>query len=174
MSSAWKLVRLREDHPVDAFSCGTRPGSIEINQYLTESALSEQAARLAAVWIVEDAAATSRAECIVGYFTLSPVSVRLSHDILQAMSITAPYQMIGGWLLGRMGLAERHQGHDHGRRLVASAIRIARTLRDATAGTLLAIDPANAELMQWYLQLDFGFRRLAPNDAKMRRLVVKL
>ena len=174
MASPWQLVRLHDEHPVDAFSGGTRPGAADVDKYLRERAHTEQAARIAAVWVVEDTAATTREGRIVGFFTLSPVGVRLSPVIMEAMGIMAPSHTMGGWLLGRMGLAVPHQGHNHGRRLVASAIRTARDLSHATAGPLLAVDPANAELMQWYLELDFSFQRLAPNDPRILRLAVKL
>src|SRR3972149_10266843 len=165
--ASWQLVRLRDEHPVDALSCGTRPGAADVNKYLRESARTEQEARIAAVWVVEDTAATTREGRIVGFFTLSPVGVRLSPVLMEAMGIMAPYHTMGGWLLGRMGLAVQHQGHDLGRHLVASAIRTARDLSYATAGPLLAVDPANADLMQWYLGLGFGFQRLAPTDPRI-------
>ena len=167
-------MRLHSTHPVEAFTCGTRPGSKEIDKYLQVNALNEQAAHLAAIWIVENTAATSRADRLVGFFSLSPVSIRLSAPIMEALNIIAPYQMIGGWLLGRMGIAQQYQGHRRGRLLVASAIKIAKELRDATAGVFLAIDPANDSLTQWYLDLDFGFQRLAPNDLKILRLAMKI
>lgn len=172
--ASWQLVRLHDKHPVDAFSCGTRSGAADVDKYLRERARPEQAARIAAVWVVEDTAATTREECIVGFFTLSPVGVRLSPVLMEAIGIMVPYSTMGGWLLGRMGLAVQHQGHDHGRHLVASAIRTARVLSLATAGPLLAVDPANVELMQWYLGLGFGFQRLAPKDQRIFRLAMKL
>ncbi|MEK7239522.1 MAG: hypothetical protein AAB224_02975 [Gemmatimonadota bacterium] len=159
---------------MDAFSCGTRPGAADVDKYLRERAHTEQAARIAAVWVVEDTAATTREGRIVGFFTLSPVGVRLSPVIMAAMEVMVPYHTMGGWLLGRMGLAVQHQGHDHGRHLVASAIRTARDLSHATAGPVLAVDPANEVLMQWYLGLGFGFQRLAPNDPRILRLALKL
>ncbi|MCX5762344.1 MAG: hypothetical protein NTW72_12735 [Gemmatimonadetes bacterium] len=109
-----------------------------------------------------------------GLFTLSRIGVKLSPVLMEAMGIMASYHTMGGWLLGRMGLAVQHQGHDHGRRLVASAIRTARDLSLATAGPLLAVDPAHVDLMQWYLGLGFGFQRLAPNDPRIFRLAMKL
>lgn len=174
MATNWKLVRLNEAHPVDAFTCGTRPGAAEIDRYLRESAHAEQAAHLAAVWIVEDTVAQAQEEQIVGFFTLSPVSVRLSPQLLEAVQVDAPYAAIGGWLLGRMGLAERLQGHGIGKYLVAAAVHAARALRDDSAGVILAVDPKNASLMDWYLMLDFGFQRIAPTDPRSLRLVMKL
>lgn len=174
MATDWRLARLADHHPVAAFTCGSRPGAADIDRYLRESARIEQDAHLAAVWIVEDRSASAPEDQIVGFLTLSPISVRLSPQMLESMQVRAPYATIGGWLLGRMGVAERHQGKNHGALLVATAIRMARDLRDATAGVMLAIDPKNEALMQWYLGLDFGLRRLAPNDGRNLRLVMKL
>lgn len=173
-ATSWRLVQLHDEHLVEGFSCGTRPGAADVDRYLRESARAEQAARLAAVWIVEDAAAVTGERRIVGFFTLSPTGVRLSPAVVEALGIMAPYHTIGGWLLGRMGLAVQYQGQDRGRLLVASAIAMARKYRRATAGSFLAVDPANAKLMQWYLGLDFGFRRLAPDDPRILRLAMKL
>jgi hypothetical protein len=39
---------------------------------------------------------------------------------------------------------------------------------------MLAEDPKNEALMRRYLALDFGLRRLATNDARNLRLVMKL
>jgi GNAT superfamily N-acetyltransferase len=174
MATNWKLTKLSETHAIDAFTCGTRPGAAEIDRYLRESALTEQAAGLASVWVVEDVSASTREDQLVGVFTLSPVSVRISPDLLAAMGIAAPYAQIGGWLLGRMGLSIRHQGQGYGRLLVATAVRTAREWREQTAGVLLAVDPKNAKLRQWYLDLDFGFHRLESNDSRLLRLVMKL
>ena len=174
MTASWTLVRLRADHPVDTFTSGTRPGAAEIDAYLRDSALIEQQQHLAAVWVVEDAAAAPGDPGIVGFFTLSPVSVRVDGAVLTSFGIAAPYRTIGGWLLGRMGLAVRHQGQDLGSRLVAAAIRKAKDVRDDIAGPLLVVDPKNDSLLQWYLRLDFGFRRVSPGDPRMRRLALKL
>lgn len=174
MKPTWHLVRLNATHPVDAFTCGKRPGAAEVNAYLRERALVEQAARLAAVWVVEDTSATAPADRLVGFFTLSPVSVRLSPAVMAATGIVAPYSTVGGWLLGQMGIAVQYQRRQLGPQLVASAIQAARALSVASAGALLAVDPANARLMQWYLDLDFGFQRLAPHDPRLLRLALKL
>lgn len=174
MQTTWKLVRLDSSHPVTAFTCGTKLGAKEIDEYLHHSALAEQAAGLSMVWIVDDASAVAPAERIVGFYTLSPVSVRLDKQLMAAVGITAPYMSIGGWLLGRMGLATQHQRQDYGALLVASAIATAKKLRNESAGPLLVVDPKNEGLMVWYQKLDFGFRRLMPRDARNRRLVMKL
>ena len=174
MQQSWKLIRLDANHPVAAFTCGTRPGAAEIDRYLREQALIEQAARLSAVWVVEDTNANALNDAIVGFFTLSPVSVRLSPLLMERIGVHAPYLSLGGWLLGKMGVAVQHQGHGLGAPLVASAIARARALRDTTAGPLLVVDPKNEQLMHWYLGLNFGLNRLAPTDPRSLRLAMKL
>ncbi len=174
MQHSWKLVRLHENHPVAAFTCGTRRGAADIDRYLREQALIEQAARLSAVWVVEDTNANAPSDALVGFFTLSPVSVRLSPLLMERMGVNAPYLSIGGWLLGKMGVAVQHQGRRLGAPLVASAITQARALRDSTAGPLLVVDPKNEQLMHWYLGLNFGFSRLTPTDPRVLRLAMKL
>lgn len=170
----WKLSRLRPDHPVGAFTCGSRDGAKEIDAYLHGSALHEQEQRLAAVWIIEDSQAKRSDEQIVGFFSLSPVSVRIAPQVLEANQLDVPYAQIGGWLLGRMGLAERHQGGNVGAAVVAEAIRQAKRLQDATAGVFLVVDPKNDRLLAWYEALEFGFKRADPGNPKQRRLVLKL
>jgi GNAT superfamily N-acetyltransferase len=174
MQTTWKLVRLDASHPVTAFTCGAKPGAREIDEYLHTSALAEQAAGLSMVWVVEDTSADAPEARIVGFYTLSPVSVRLDKQLMAAVGITAPYMSIGGWLLGRMGIAAQHQGQQYGTLLVASAIATAKRLRDESAGPLLVVDPKHEKLMRWYQHLDFGFHRLMPTDDRNRRLVMKL
>lgn len=174
MSTTWRLTRLRADHDLSAFSCGRRPGADAIDVYLRDSALAEQEARLAAVWVVENPGGATPTDRIVGFFTLSPVSVQLSPVVMQTVGVAAPSRSIGGWLLGRMGISQAHQGAGLGRALVASAIVEAKALRDLGAGPLLVVDPKNDALLRWYLGLDFGFVRLAPNDPRLRRLALKL
>ena len=103
------------------------------------------------MWVVEDTNANALNDAIFGFFTLSPVSVRFSPVLMERIGVHAPCLSIGGWLLGKMGVAVQHQGHGLGAPLVASAIARARALRDTTAGPLLLVDPKNEQLMGWYL-----------------------
>ena len=166
------LTRLTESHPVHAFTSGTRPGAAEIDAYLRTSALTEQSAGLSTVWVAEDPNATQDDAVIVGYFTLSPVVVRISPAVTAAFDLPpVPYAAVGGYLLGRLGVASNRQGQGYGAALVAAARKKALALRAEGGGVFLVVDPKNAELAAWYERLDFGFRRL---DAKHPRLVLKL
>jgi len=166
------LTRLDELHPVRAFTCGTRPGAADIDAYLHTSALAEQAAGLSTVWVAVDRTAERQEEVIVGYFTLSPVGVRISPAVTAAFALpSVPYAAVGGYLLGRLGVASNRQGHAYGATLVAAARKKALALREEGGGVFLVVDPKSERLAAWYEGLDFGFRRL---DPKHPRLVLKL
>lgn len=166
------LVQLTSDHHVAGFTCGNHPGSAEIDEFLKRSALTEQAVGLSQVWIATDPQAASPNEFVAAYFTLSPLAIPLTPAVLAALSVgSVPYRAVGGYLLGRPGVAAHLQGQGMGADLVAASIKIARQVRADVGGAFLAVDPKNDELLAWYERLDFGFRRLDPGK---RRIILKL
>jgi ribosomal protein S18 acetylase RimI-like enzyme len=166
------LVQLTSRHDVRGFRSGNHPGSPEIDEYLKAVALAEQAAGLSQVWIALDSEAPNADEHVAAYFTLSPLSVPLTPAVLDTLGLgSVPYRAVGGYLLGRLGVAARLQGQDLGRYLIAAAIKIARQARTDVGGVFLAVDPKNDNLLNWYRRLDFGFQRL---DTGKRRIILKL
>lgn len=169
---SYRLERLTDAHPVRAFTSGSHPGSGDIDAFLHALALEEQRLGWSRVTVAIDTAATAPSEVIVGFFSLSPLSIRIDPTILQAMGLAAAaYPVVGGYLLGRMGVAASRQGQGYGRLLLERAIDAARTASQASGGVFLAVDAKNEKLVQWYLRLDFGFKQLRPGQ---HRLVVKL
>ncbi len=127
------------------------------------------------MWLSIDAEAPNSAGRIAGYFTLSPLSVQVTPAVLEQLGLqSVPYRAVGGYLLGRLGVASRLQGQGLGSALVAAAIKITKQARNDAGGVFLAIDPKNDKLLAWYERLDFGFRRLDPANATKRRLILKL
>ena len=97
---------------------------------------------------------------------------KLTPAILDTLGLgSAPYRAIGGYLLGRLGVAAHLQGQNLGRDLVAAVISIARGVRSQAGGAFLAVDPKNDKLLAWYERLDFGFQKL---DPAKRRIILKL
>lgn len=168
----FSLVRLGASHPVENFTCGSRPGAAEIDEYLKTHALMEQAQGLSSVWLAIDNDGQGPSSPIAGYFSLSPLSIRLSDSLLESVGLSdVQYRTVGGYLLGRLGVAVHLQGKGLGAVLIAMAIKIARQVRHEAGGAFLAVDPKSAELLAWYESLDFGFRRLDPSRS---RLVLRL
>jgi GNAT superfamily N-acetyltransferase len=169
----FSLVRLEASHPVADFTCGTRPGAAEIDEYLKAHALTEQAQGLSSVWLAVENDGQGMTSPIAGYFSLSPLSIRLSDSLLESVGLSdVQYRTVEGYLLGRLGVAAHQQGKGLGAVLIAAAIKIARqVLRYEAGGAFLAVDPKSAKLLAWYEGLDFGFRRLDPTRP---RLVLRL
>lgn len=164
-----RLERLTAQHPVEAFSCGARPGADEITRFLQTQALAEQSAGLSSVTLAIDHDAGGR---IVGFYSLSPLSIRVDEAVRNAVGMpSAPYPSIGGYLLGRLGVAVGQQGKDYGALLVERAIDAARKAQTAMGGVFLAVDPKNAKLLSWYLRLGFGFVQL---DPRRHRILMRL
>ncbi|MBC7672465.1 MAG: GNAT family N-acetyltransferase [Polaromonas sp.] len=170
-SPRFSLVQLAPTHDLERFACGKHPGAAEIDEYLKTSALAEQSAGLSQVWVALD----SHDAAVAGYFTLSPLSVPISPEVLAQLGMgTVPYRAVGGYLLGRLGVAVHRQGEGLGGVLVAAAIRTARQAQRDVGGAFVAVDPKNDRLLKWYEALDFGFPRLDPRSSTRRRLILKL
>ena len=112
----------------------------------------------------------SAPDTVVGFFTLSPLSIRIDPRLLAAVGLDAvPYPSVGGYLLGRLGVDVEYQGQGIGQALVAVAISQARQGRAGTGGVFMAVDAKDDGLVAWYERL--GFARLGPHT---RRLVLRL
>ena len=150
MSTALHLspvVPLTAAHVVSGFECG----DAEIEEFLRERASVEQAARFSQVYVT-----ANRAGEVAAYFTLSPVGVRVEPVLLKSLRmLSAPYPVIGGFLLGRLGVASAPQRAGVGKALVMRAAQIAKREATIVGGTFLAVDPKTDALVRWYALQDF-------------------
>lgn len=161
MTPPLRLEPLTATHSVAVFASGDD----EIDAYLHSRALVEQAQGLAAVYVAID-----HEEAVVGFFTLSPVSLRVDANLEQLLaSRNTPYPQLGGYLLGRMGVDRRSQRQGLGGALIAMALDIARTQRVKTGGVFLAVDPKSQELCRWYET--FGFAVIDPQRKRLRMIL---
>jgi len=168
----FRLTPLTESCPVGAFTCGARTGAAEINEYFRTRAMAEQSAGLSSVTVAINPHAVLDADVVVGFFTLSPLSIPISSAVLDAVGMRGvSYRSIGGYLLGRLGVAKPYQGHDYGAALVAAAIKTARRAQEDTGGFFLAVDAKNDSLVRWCTKLEFGFVQL---ERSRSRLVMRL
>lgn len=149
-----------------AFSSGPRLGAAEIDAFLHYRALPEQQAGWCRVTVAIDPAAQSLPQVIVGFFSLSPLSLPVDERVTRALGLVGVYPQIPGYLLGRLGVAADRQGAGLGRALVERAVDAASKARGLSGGVPLAVDAKDEGLVEWYAQL--GFARLMPE----RRWVV--
>jgi len=152
---------LTPTHKVGAFTCG----DADIDGFLHDRAGIEQALRLSQVYVTVDVD-----DIVCGYFTLSPITVRVDPSLLVRLGVgDVPYPSIGGFLLGRLGVATHLQGRGFGEALVMRAAQIARREAEFVGGVFLAVDAKNDRLTQWYARQSF-----VPLSSKTRRMVLPL
>lgn len=155
------IVPLAPTHKAGAFVCG----DADIDHFLRKLAAAEQALGLSQVYVIADTASE-----VVAYFTLSPLAIRVEPALLERLHIgTAPYPAIGGFLLGRLGVAVSLQHQGVGEALVMRAAQIAKREAKVVGGMFLAVDPKDDRLVTWYGRQDFA--ALGP---RTRRMVLPL
>lgn len=164
------MEALASHHSIAAFSSE----DAAIDAFLHSQALAEQTMGLSSVTVALEG---SRSETVVGFFTLSPLSIKLDPRLLASLDLAKDaikYPSVGGYLLGRLGVARSFQKQGIGSSLVAIAVQHARLGRAGAGGVFLAVDaqPNGSipmeKLIDWYEKL--GFKRLGES----RRLVMRL
>jgi predicted N-acetyltransferase YhbS len=155
------LQSLEASHPIAAFSSG----DAAIDAFLATHALVEQGAGLSRTVVAVNAVSRE----IVGFFTLSPMSIKIEPRVLTALGMAAiAYPAVGGYLVGRLGVHSKCQGQGLGSALIAIATERARRSREETGGVFLAVDAKTERLPKRYST--FGFQQVGQS----KRLVLKL
>lgn len=159
----FRLEALAAHHSVAGFTSG----DAAIDAFLRTTAVAEQTMGLSSITVAVDPRA---GDIIVGFFTLSPLSIRIDPRVLAALGLeSVPYPSVGGYLLGRLGVDQRYQRRGVGQALVAVAVTHARRGREGTGGVFIAVDGKDDSLVGWYEHL--GFVRLG---AHTRRCIMRL
>jgi predicted N-acetyltransferase YhbS len=163
----FRLEPLSPRHDVSGFTCGDSPEARAIDTFLREHARAEHEAGLSSVTVAVDAATDE----VVGFFTLSPLSIPVSPQVLTALGLDAiQYRAVGGFLLGRLGVAVARQGVGLGAALVVKAVEQATNARrEGVGGAFVAVDPKDERLAAWYASL--GFTRLDPDRRRVVRRI---
>lgn len=155
------VVPLSSVHRVAGFTCG----NADIDGFLQHLAAGEQSLGLSQVYVTPSAA-----EEVLGYFTISPLAIRVEPALLAHLGLAvSPYPSIGGFLLGRLGVKSQLQGQGVGEALVMRAAQLAKQESQIVGGVFLAVDPKDDRLARWYARLDF-----IALGSRTRRMVLPL
>lgn len=152
MSGAARHVeKLRRDHPVEAFDCGTEP----LNRYLVRYAWHNQQAGAAQTYVgVVEAGTGTSGTVIVGYHTLSVGQVNIE-DAPERLTKGLAKHPVPVMLLGRLATDRRWQGQGVGKALLRDAML--RTLQAAEIAGIraLAVHAKDEEARRFYEHFDF-------------------
>jgi GNAT superfamily N-acetyltransferase len=141
------LVDLREEriartHDRTNFDCG-EPA---LNDYLARHARQNDKGSVSRTYVMIGTANPAK---VLGYYTLSPISVDAARVPERARPGSGRYD-VAGFLLGRLAVDLSLQGQGLGGQLMFAAARRCVRAAEDVGGTALMIDAKNERACDWY------------------------
>lgn len=151
------VERLARHHARDRF----RSGRDELDRWFWHNAgQADKRQGSARVWVLCDDEIDDGSTPL-GYYALVAHSIAIGDSPADAAKDQPLGYPIGGVLLARLAIDERHQGRGLGRRLLADAIRRIGSADEHIAVPLVVVDAIDERAARFYEA--FGFRR-SPSD----------
>ena len=152
---------LNSRHSRPDFQCGVT----SLDNYLKKQAKQDVKRRISRVFV---AITPKSPAAIVGYYTLSTLSVELSH-LPEDLASKLPRHPIPAALIGRLAVSQQAQGYGVGKMLLVDAIKRTIGVSHEIAIYAMVVDAFDEQTERFYQQ--FGFTSLT---SKNRRLFLPL
>lgn len=136
-----------------------------LDDYIKKRARQDVKRRVSRVFV---ATAAEHPRTIVGYYTLSALSIELLH-LPEALARKLPRHPAPAALLGRLAVNQVAQGHGVGRMLLVDAIKRTLAVSDEIAIYAMVVDAIDERAQRFYEQ--FGF---SPFGSESLRLFLPL
>ncbi len=149
-------IELLDAHDRSAFVSG----SDALDRYLREQAKQDMRRRVASCFVAVD-----NDGIIAGYYTIAATSLILDKLSPERAKRLPRYPSIPAVLLGRLAVAQAHQGKRLGGALVADALL--RATRAEVMAYAMVVDAKDAQAVNFYEHL--GFERLGDDPRKLIR-----
>lgn len=145
-------------HDREEFLCGVEP----LDRYIRERAAAEVRKKVAVCYVVtpDDDSST-----ILGYYTLSSLSIELSRLPDAQRKHLPKYPNVPATLIGRLAVGSEHRGQKLGEFLLLDALRRALHTSDAIGSAFVVADAKDEQAAGFYLQ--YGFRRFATDSMRL-------
>ena len=111
----YEISRLDARHNKQSFSCGSAP----LDPYLKTQASQDIKKNVAVTY----ALTSLNSDEVIGYYTLSTISIDASELADEAIKKLPKYPMLPGVLLGRLAINTNHQGKKIGAHLLIDALK---------------------------------------------------
>lgn len=155
------IAALNSSHDRPGFHCGVA----SLDDYLHKQASQDVKRRISRVFVATTAA---NPHIIVGYYTLSTLSIELD-QLPDTLARKLPRHSIPAALLGRLAVDQQARSHGVGRMLLVNAIQRTLAVSDEIAIYAMVVDALDEQAQSLYEQ--FGFSLL---DSGSRRLFLPL
>lgn len=148
--------------PRSSFSCAVK----ELETYFHKYVSQDVKKGLTKCFVLID----NQESKIIGYYTLSALSVPISNIPQERINKGIPYPNIPAVLIGRLAVDSHFQHQGYGKFLIADAIH--KIKHTAVAAALLVVEAKNENAVAFYERLGFiAFKEL---DAKHQKLFYPL
>ena len=139
---AWHEEPIQKTHNRKGFDCGQE----DLNTFLAQHARKAHENGASKTYVaVDDADGTT----VLGFYTLSPAQVDF-HRVPEAARSGGGRHPVGGFRLGRLGVATTFQGQGLGGQLLIAAARRCIRASAEMGGTALMVDAKNERVAGWY------------------------
>lgn len=151
------IVPLNAAHNRAGFHCNVEA----LDQYIQKRAGQDVRRRISRVFV---AVLPANSEEMIGYYTLSSLSIGLEH-LPQKLTRKLPKHPVPAALIGRLAVSHNAQGWGIGKMLLVDAIKRTLTVSDQIAIYAMVVDAINDNARGFYEQ--FGFIRLSDNSSRL-------
>jgi ribosomal protein S18 acetylase RimI-like enzyme len=155
MNAEYVLEPLNSTHDRTTFSCGVD----SLDAYLQQQASQDMRRHLAGVFVLRKA----NDPAVVGYFTLSALSISLTALPEASTQHIGRYQQVPATLLGRLAVDEHYQGQQLGRRMLLNALQ--RSYHNVIGSALMIVDALDERAADFYRH--FGFLSLPHQSLRL-------
>ena len=148
---------LDSDHDRLGFQCGVA----SLDNYIRKQARQDVKRRVSRVFV---ATTVGQPDRIVGYYTLSTLSIDIS-QLPQALARQLPRHPVPVALLGRLAVEHAAQSHGVGKMLLVDAVKRTLAVSDEIAIYAMVVDAIDARAQRFYEQ--FGFSLLSSGKQRL-------
>lgn len=152
-------------HSREAFVCGES----SLDNYLRKQAGQDSSRNAARTYVLANPAAVHE---IIGYFTLSTLSVRLDSVPEGERKGLARYPDVSALLIGRLAVAEAHQGTGAGGELLRQALILCAKFGNEAAAALVVVDALHNRAAKFYDK--YGFAPFDDSTSYPKRLYIPM
>lgn len=140
---------------------GLHCGVASLDEYIQKQARQDVKRRVSRVFV---ATATEQPNSIVGYYTLSTLSIELD-QLPNTLARKLPRHPVPAALLGRLAVGQAAQCHGVGKMLLVDAIKRTLAVSDEIAIYAMVVDAINDRAQYFYEQ--FGFSPLGSGNPRL-------
>lgn len=148
---------LNDIHERPSFKCGID----SLDDYIKKQAKQDVKRRISRVFVATE---SDNPSIITGYYTLSTLSIELSH-LPESLTHKLPKHPIPAALIGRLAVSQNAQGYGIGKMILVDAIKRTLAVSNNIAIYAMVVDAINEKAQHFYEQ--FGFTQLSSESQRL-------